>query len=49
MGRDVVAVVLDLLPTGQAIQMIEMDVERYIRLLAVTVAGYIPFRKRDVI
>uniref|UniRef100_UPI0040573543 hypothetical protein n=1 Tax=Agathobacter sp. TaxID=2021311 RepID=UPI0040573543 len=55
-GRNVAEFVFDLLPTGQAIQMIEMNFERYIRwpwlsigvLIVVTVIGYIPFRKRDI-
>lgn len=56
MGRNITEVILDMLPTGQAIQMIQMDIERYTRwpwmsigvLIIVTVIGYIPFRKRDI-
>ena len=56
MGRNIAELISDLLPTGQAIQMIEMNFDRYIRwpwlsigvLIAVTVIGYIPFRKRDI-
>lgn len=55
-ARKVMEFVYDMLPTGQAIQLNNMDFERCLRwpwlsaiVLAVsTVLGYLPFRKRDV-
>lgn len=55
-AREVMEFLYDMLPTGQAIQLNNMDFERCLRwpwlsaimLILTTVAGYLPFRKRDV-
>lgn len=55
-ARKVMEFIYDMLPTGQAIQLNNMDFERCLRwpwlsaimLILTTVAGYLPFRKRDV-
>ena len=54
--RTVYELIADILPTGQTIQMNNLDFERASRwpvfslmmLVIATVAGYIPFRKRDI-
>ena len=54
--RTVYELVADILPTGQAIQLNNLQFERAVRwpvfslimLVIATVAGYIPFRKRDI-
>lgn len=55
-ARTIMEFIYDMLPTGQAIQMNNMDFERCLRwpmlsvimLFISTVAGYMPFRKRDI-
>lgn len=55
-ARKIMEFIYDMLPTGQAIQLNNMDFERCLRwpwlsaimLVLATVAGYLPFRKRDV-
>lgn len=54
--RTVYELIADILPTGQTIQMNNLEFERAVRwpvfslimLVIATVAGYIPFRKRDI-
>ena len=54
--RTVYELIADILPTGQAIQLNNLEFERAVRwpvfslimLVIATVAGYIPFRKRDI-
>ena len=54
--RTVYELIADILPTGQTIQLHNLDFERAARwpvfslmmLVIATVAGYIPFRKRDI-
>ena len=54
--RTVCELIADILPTGQTIQLHNLDFERAARwpvfslmmLVIATVAGYIPFRKRDI-
>ena len=54
--RMIYELIADILPTGQAIQMNNLEFERSARwpafslimLIIATVAGYIPFRKRDI-
>ena len=54
--RIIYELIADILPTGQAIQMNNLEFERSARwpafslimLIITTVAGYIPFRKRDI-
>lgn len=54
--RMIYELIADILPTGQAIQMNNLEFERSTRwpafsliiLIIATVAGYIPFRKRDI-
>ena len=54
--RTVYELIADILPTGQTIQLNNLDFERAARwpvfslimLIIATVAGYIPFRKRDI-
>ena len=54
--RMIYELIADILPTGQAIQMNTLEFERSARwpafslimLIIATVAGYIPFRKRDI-
>ena len=54
--RMIYELIADILPTGQAIQMNNLEFERSARwpafslvmLIITTVAGYIPFRKRDI-
>ena len=54
--RSVYKLIADILPTGQAIQLNNLELERAVRwpvfsliiLVIATVAGYIPFRKRDI-
>ena len=54
--RTVYELVADILPTGQSIQLNNLEFERAVRwpvfslimLVIATVAGYIPFRKRDI-
>ena len=54
--RMIYELIADILPTGQAIQMNNLEFERSVRwpafslimLIIATVAGYIPFRKRDI-
>ena len=54
--RTVYELIADILPTGQAIQLNNLKFERAVRwpvfslimLVIATVAGYIPFRKRDI-
>ena len=54
--RTVYELIADILPTGQAIQLNNLEFERATRwpvfslmmLVIATVAGYIPFRKRDI-
>lgn len=54
--RTVYELIADILPTGQTIQMNNLEFERasrwpvfsLIMLIIATVAGYIPFRKRDI-
>ena len=54
--RMIYELIADILPTGQAIQMNSLEFERSARwpafslimLIIATVAGYIPFRKRDI-
>ena len=56
MQRTVYELIADILPTGQVIQMNNLEFERAARwpvfslimLIIATVAGYIPFRKRDI-
>ena len=56
MQRMIYELIADILPTGQAIQMNNLEFERSARwpafslimLIIATVAGYIPFRKRDI-
>ena len=54
--RTVYELIADILPTGQTIQMNNLEFERAVRwpvfslimLVIATVAGYLPFRKRDI-
>ena len=54
--RTVYELIADILPTGQAIQLNNLEFERAVRwpvfslimLVIATVAGYIPFRKQDI-
>ena len=54
--RTVYELIADILPTGQAIQLNNLEFERAVRwpvfslimLVIATVAGYLPFRKRDI-
>lgn len=54
--RTVYELVADILPTGQSIQLNNLEFERAVRwpvfslimLVIATVAGYVPFRKRDI-
>lgn len=54
--RTVYELIADILPTGQTIQLNNLDFERaarwpvfsLIKLIIATVAGYLPFRKRDI-
>ena len=54
--RTVYELIADILPTGQSIQLNNLEFERAVRwpvfslimLVIATVAGYIPFRKRDI-
>lgn len=54
--RVIYELIADILPTGQAIQMNNLEFERSVRwpafslimLIIATVAGYFPFRKRDI-
>ena len=54
--RAIYELIADILPTGQSIQLHNLECERAdrwpmlsgIMLLIVTILGYIPFRKRDV-
>lgn len=54
--RTIMEFIYDMLPTGQAIQINNMDFDRCLRwpvlsiimLFAATFAGYLPFRKRDI-
>ena len=54
--RTVYELIADILPTGQAIQLNNLEFERAVRwpvfslimLVIATVAGYIPFQKRDI-
>ena len=54
--RTVYELIADILPTGQTIQMNNLEFERasrwpvfsLIMLIIATIAGYIPFRKRDI-
>ena len=54
--RTVYELIVDILPTGQAIQLNNLEFERAVRwpvfslimLVIATVAGYIPFRKQDI-
>lgn len=54
--RNVMEFLFDMLPTGQAIQLNNMELERCdrwpwlsgIMLILATVCGYLPFRKRDI-
>ena len=54
--RMIYELIADILPTGQTIQMNNLEFERSARwpafslimLIIATVAGYIPFRKRDI-
>ena len=54
--RTVYELIADILPTGQAIQLNNLEFERAVRwpvfslimLVIATVVGYIPFRKRDI-
>ena len=54
--RTVYELIADILPTGQTIQLNNLEFERAVRwpvfslimLIIATVAGYIPFRKRDI-
>lgn len=56
MQRTVYELIADILPTGQVIQMNNLEFERAARwpvfslimLIIATVAGYLPFRKRDI-
>ena len=56
MQRTVYELIADILPTGQTIQLNNLEFERAARwpvfslimLIIATVAGYIPFRKRDI-
>ncbi|MGN1410675.1 MAG: ABC transporter permease [Eubacteriales bacterium] len=55
--RKIYELIADILPTGQTIQLNDLDCERAARwpvlsvvmLIITTVAGYMPFRKRDII
>ena len=54
--RTIYELIADILPTGQTIQLNNLEFERAARwpvfslimLIIATVAGYIPFRKRDI-
>lgn len=54
--RTVYELIADILPTGQTIQLNNLEFERAARwpvfslimLIIATVAGYLPFRKRDI-
>ena len=56
MQRTVYELIADILPTGQVIQMNNLEFERAARwpifslimLIIATIAGYLPFRKSDI-